>query len=144
MLGCPTLQGYEVLGELGRGGMGVVYKARHLGLNRLVALKMIGAGDFADEAARRRFQREAEAVARLQHPHIVQIHEIGEQHGQPYFSLEYVAGGSLAGQLDGTPWPAARAARLVEVVARAVQAAHQAHLVHRDLKPGNVSPVTSC
>jgi WD40 repeat protein len=134
----PTIPGYEVLEELGHGGMGVVYKARDLGLNRLVALKMIRAGDFADEDARRRFQREAEAVARLKHPDIVQIYEIGKQEGQPFFSLEFVEGGSLASRLDGTPWLAARAARLVEVVARAVQAAHEAHLVHRDLTPGNV------
>ncbi|HJT76548.1 MAG TPA: serine/threonine-protein kinase, partial [Gemmataceae bacterium] len=136
--GPVMVPGYEVLGELGRGGMGVVYKARHLALNRLVALKMILAGGHAGTEERRRFVTEAEAVARLQHPHIVQIYEIGESEGRPFFSLEYCAGGSLADRLDGTPLPAGEAARLVEVLAHAMYAAHQAGVVHRDLKPANV------
>jgi WD40 repeat protein/tRNA A-37 threonylcarbamoyl transferase component Bud32 len=130
--------GYEILGELGRGGMGVVYKARDVKLNRLVALKMILAGGHAGEAELARFRREAEAVAQLQHPHIVQIHEIGEQDGLPYFALEFVAGGSLADRLDGTPLPQQQAAQLVEVLARAMHAAHERGIVHRDLKPPNV------
>jgi WD40 repeat protein/tRNA A-37 threonylcarbamoyl transferase component Bud32 len=134
----PHIRGYEILGELGRGGMGVVYKARQPGLNRLVALKMILAGGFAGEEERARFRAEAEAAARLQDPHIVQIHEIGEHDGLPYFSLEFCPGGSLAKQLDGTAWPPEKAARLIETLARAVQAAHAAGIVHRDLKPGNV------
>jgi predicted Ser/Thr protein kinase len=130
--------GYEILGELGRGGMGVVYKARQTGLKRLVALKMILAGPHAGPEEVNRFRREAKAVARLQHPHIVQIYDIGEQQGLPYFALEFVAGGSLAAQLEGGPLPVRRAARLVETVARAMHVAHQAGIVHRDLTPGNI------
>ena len=107
--GWPNLPGYEVLGELGRGGMGVVYQARHLQLNRIVALKMIRAGSHAEPDELRRFQREAEAAARLQHPNIVQIHKVGEQGGLPYFSLEFCAGGSLEKKLQGTPLPAGAA-----------------------------------
>jgi formylglycine-generating enzyme required for sulfatase activity len=133
-----AIPGYEILGELGRGGMGVVYRARQLGLNRVVALKMILGGPHAGSEGLRRFRLEAEAVALLVHPHIVQIHEIGDCQGLPWFSLEFVAGGSLADRLDGTPWPAARAAGLVETLARAIHAAHQLGIVHRDLKPANV------
>jgi serine/threonine-protein kinase len=136
--GGPAIPGYEILGELGRGGMGVVYQARHIALGRLVALKMILAGGHAGEQDLRRFRAEAEAVARLQHPNIVQIFEVGEQDGLPYFSLEFCAGGSLAGQLDGTPLPPRQAAQLVETLARAMHAAHRAGVVHRDLKPANV------
>jgi tetratricopeptide (TPR) repeat protein len=130
--------GYEILGELGRGGMGVVYKAMHLPLKRLVALKMILAGAHAGPEHLSRFQTEAEAAARLQHPNIVQIYEVGEHQGRPYFSLEFVQGGSLAGRLRGLPQPGVQAARLVEALARAVQYAHEQDIVHRDLKPANV------
>jgi serine/threonine protein kinase len=130
--------GYEVLGELGRGGMGVVYQARQVNLDRVVALKMILAGGHAGQTDLARFKGEAEALARLQHPNIVQIFETGEAGGFPFLSLEFVAGGSLAARLDGTPWPPAEAARLVEDLAGAVHAAHQRGIVHRDLKPGNV------
>jgi serine/threonine-protein kinase len=130
--------GYEILGELGRGGMGVVYKALQADLNRVVALKMILAGGHAGEQELARFKTEAEAVARLQHPGIVQIHEVGEADGRPFFSLEYCPGGSLSQKLDGTPLSSREAARLVEQLARAVQAAHEAGIVHRDLKPANV------
>jgi hypothetical protein len=133
-----AVPGYEILGELGRGGMGVVYKARHLGLNRLVALKMILAGGHAGPDELARFRGEAEAVARLNHPNIVQIHDVGESGGLPYFSLEFVEGGSLDRKLNGTPLPADEAAKLVETLARAMAAAHVAGLVHRDLKPANV------
>jgi WD40 repeat protein len=132
------LPGYEILGKLGRGGMGVVYKARQIGLDRLVALKMVLTGGHASPAELTRFRTEAEAVARLQHPNIVQIYDVGEHGGLPFFSLEYCAGGSLDRQLDGTPWPAQKAARLVETLAKAVEAAHCAGVVHRDLKPANV------
>jgi serine/threonine protein kinase len=130
--------GYEILGELGRGGMGVVYKARQTGLNRVVALKMILAAQYASADQLARFRAEAEAVARLQHPNIVQVYDIREHRGQPFFSLEFVDGGSLANELDGTPWRASAAAELVEVLAHAVQAAHRRGIIHRDLKPANV------
>jgi eukaryotic-like serine/threonine-protein kinase len=136
--GWPQVAGYQVLGELGRGGMGVVYKARHIGLDRLVALKLLRDAAHAGAEEVARFRREAEAVARLQHPHVVQIHDVGEHHGRPYLALEYVAGGSLAQRLQGTPLPPREAARLLEALARAVQAAHQRGVIHRDLKPANV------
>jgi WD40 repeat protein/tRNA A-37 threonylcarbamoyl transferase component Bud32 len=118
--------------------MGVVYKARQAKLNRLVALKMILSGAHAGSAERQRFLAEAEAVARLQHANIVQIHEVGEADGHPFFSLEFCPGGSLAAELEGTPLPPLEAAGLVETLARAMHAAHGAGVVHRDLKPANV------
>jgi hypothetical protein len=133
-----AVAGHEILDELGRGGMGVVYRARHLRLNRLVALKMILAGGSADAADLARFEREAESAARLQHPNIVQIYEVGEADGQPFLSLEYVPGGSLARRLDGTPLPARQAAELVQTLARAMAHAHAVGVLHRDLKPANV------
>jgi serine/threonine-protein kinase len=134
----PSVPGYELLTILGRGGMGVVYKARQKGLNRLVALKMILAGGHAGAQQIARFRAEAEAVARLRHPNIVQIHEIGEADGHPFFCLEYVDGGTLATALHGMPQPADQSAALVRVLARAVEAAHHSNLVHRDLKPANI------
>jgi serine/threonine-protein kinase len=118
--------------------MGVVYKARQTGLNRLVALKMILAGPHAGEEELLRFRAEAESAARLQHPNIVQIYEVGERDGIAFFSLEYVEGGSLADRLAGTPLPPGEAARLTETLARALQAAHERGVVHRDLKPANI------
>jgi serine/threonine protein kinase len=134
----PVVPGYEVLGVLGKGGMGVVYKARQRGLGRVVALKMILHAEHAGEQERQRFQVEAEAVARLQHPNIVQIYEVGEQRGLPYFSLEFCPGGSLDKKLSGTPLPAVEAAELVQKLALAMQAAHDKGILHRDLKPANV------
>jgi hypothetical protein len=136
--GRPHVTGHEILGELGRGGMGVVYKARHLRLNRLVAIKMILAGEHANDEARARFSKEAEAVARLRHPGIVQIYEIGDTEGRPYFSLEFIEGGSLASRLDGTPLPARQAADLLKTLARTMDAAHRQGIIHRDLKPANI------
>jgi serine/threonine-protein kinase len=130
--------GYEILGELGRGGMGVVYKARQIGLNRLVALKMVLAGGHASAEHLARFHTEAEAVARLQHTNIVQIFEVGDQAGLPYFSLEFVDGGSLAEKIGRKPLPPREGAALVEQLARAMDFAHQHGIVHRDLKPMNV------
>jgi serine/threonine-protein kinase len=134
----PQLEGLEILGMLGRGGMGVVYQARQTQLDRLVAVKMILDGAHAGAGERARFRREAEAVARLQHPGIVEIYQVGEHDGLPYLVLEYVGGGSLAQQLDGTPLPANRAAALVLALAEAVQHAHARGILHRDLKPANV------
>jgi serine/threonine protein kinase len=134
----PTVPGYEILAELGRGGMGVVYQARQTALDRTVALKMILAGAHAGTEERRRFQDEAEAAARLQHPNIVQVYEVGDAGGLPYCSLEFCPGGSLADRLRGEPLVPKEAARLTETLARAVQAAHAAGIVHRDLKPANV------
>jgi hypothetical protein len=134
----PAIDGYEILGELGRGGMGVVYRARQILLKRPCVLKMILAGAHAGAEATVRFLAEAEAVARLQHPNIVQIHHIGQADGLPFFELEYAEGGSLDRRLDGTPWKARPAAELVEVLARGVAEAHRLGIVHRDLKPANV------
>ena len=132
------IPGYEILGELGRGGMGVVYKARHLALKRTVALKMVLDGAHAGAAALSRFRAEAEAVAKLQHPNIVQVHEVGECGGRPFFSLEFVEGGSLDRKLAGTPLPPREAAEVVEKLAETMHAVHQQGIVHRDLKPANV------
>src|SRR5262249_34676486 len=134
----PSVPGYEVLGELGRGGMGVVYKARQVKADRIVALKMLRAGAHAFEDELARFRTEAEASARLQHPGIVAVYEIGEHDGRPFFSLEFCPGGSLQKKLLGQPMPPGQAAALVRKLAEAVQAAHQANVIHRDLKPGNV------
>jgi len=133
-----AIPGYEVLGELGRGAFGVVYQARQLALKRLVALKMILSGSHAGADQLARFRVEAEAVARLQHPNIVQIYEVGEQEGRPFFSLEFVDGGTLDKKLARTPLPAREAAQLLEVLAQAMHAAHQCGIIHRDLKPANV------
>jgi serine/threonine-protein kinase len=138
MLGGKVIAGHVVLGELGRGGMGVVYQAHHLQLDRIVALKMILAGGHADASQRQRFQSEAQAIARLQHPNIVQVYEVGEHEGLPYFAFEYCGGGSLGQKLAGTPLPPKQAAALVESLARAMHAAHQKGILHRDLKPANV------
>jgi predicted Ser/Thr protein kinase len=133
-----NVPGFEVLGELGRGGMGVVYRARQTALKRLVALKMILSGVHAGPQELARFRSEAQAVASLQHPNIVQIYEVDQHEGLPYFALEFIDGGSLAQRLDGRPQPARYAAELVETLARAVHHAHQHGIVHRDLKPANV------
>jgi serine/threonine-protein kinase len=130
--------GYEILGLLGRGGMGVVYKARDVRLGRIVALKMLPGGEHSGQSAREALRREAATLAALGHPNLVSVYEVGEHRGLPYVSLEYCAGGTLAARLAGRPVPAKRAAALLEVAARAVAAAHRAGLVHRDIKPANV------
>jgi eukaryotic-like serine/threonine-protein kinase len=134
----PNVPGYDILKLLGRGGMGIVYKARQRQLNRLVALKMIRTAVADEPEHRERFYAEAQAVALLHHPNILQIYEIGEAEGLPFFALEYLEGGSLHDRLDGTPQPARPATELLVTLARAVQHAHQHGIVHRDLKPGNV------
>jgi serine/threonine-protein kinase len=135
MAGAP--RGYEILGELGRGGMGAVYRARQLALNRVVALKVILAGGHAGAPERIRFLHEAEAVAALDHPNVVRVHELGQHDGLPYIVLEYLSGGTLAAYARG-PLPAREAAGLVEQIARGVAHAHAHQVIHRDLKPENV------
>jgi WD40 repeat protein/serine/threonine protein kinase len=129
---------YDVLSEVGRGGMGVVYKARHRGLHRLAAVKMVLAGEFASPAQELRFRLEAELGARVLHPNIVQVYEIGNYEGRPFLALEWVEGGSLANRMDGKPWPPGVAASLIETLARAIHLAHDEGVVHRDLKPANI------
>jgi tetratricopeptide (TPR) repeat protein/tRNA A-37 threonylcarbamoyl transferase component Bud32 len=136
--GFPVVPGYEILGELGRGGMGVVYAARHTALKRLTAVKMILSGDYASRVELARFRNEAEAIARLRHPNIVQIYEVGQAGGRPFLALEFIDGGRLDHRIRGNPHPPRVAAGLVAVLARAMDAAHQAGVVHRDLKPANI------
>lgn len=134
----PRIDGYDLKQVLGRGGMGVVYRARQLALDRDVALKMLLSGGYAVPQELRRFQREAQAVAALRHPNIVQIYDVAETEGQPYYTMEYVDGGSLAERLSGIPKPARDAAETVVTLAKAVQFAHDHGIIHRDLKPANV------
>ena len=133
----PSPPGYEVMEELGR-NMAVVYKARQVQLDRLVALKMIRADQHVEGDNLARFRTEVEAIARLQHPNIVQVFEVGEFQGLPFFSMEYCPGGSLERRPGGLPMPPREAAVLVETLAHAVQAAHNKGIIHRDLKPANV------
>jgi serine/threonine protein kinase len=134
----PRLVGFEILGELGRGGMGIVYRARQQSLGRVVAVKMLRPDSGAGPEELARFRREAEAVAVLRHSNFVHIYDIGAQDGRPFFVLEYVEGGSLARRLAGQPLPPRQAAELLETLARAIHCAHQRGIVHRDLKPANV------
>jgi hypothetical protein len=134
----PRIPGYEVDGVLGRGGMGIVYKSRQVAADRVVALKVLLHGPHASQDTLERFRVEAKAIARLQHPHIVQVYEVGEHDGLPFFSLEYCPGGSLDKKLAGTPLMAREAATLVQELALAIHAAHQKGIIHRDLTPANV------
>jgi serine/threonine-protein kinase len=134
----PTLPGYEIRAVLGRGGMGVVYRAWQVSLKREVALKMILGGAHAGAEQLGRFRTEAEAAARLHHPNVVQIHDIGAHEGRPFVALEYVDGGSLAEHLKHMPLRAETAAELVETLARAMHVAHGLGVIHRDLKPANI------
>lgn len=134
----PHIPGYEILSIVGRGGMGVVYKARHVSLNRIVAIKVPLAGAFATPAERLRHMREARAVAALGHPNIITVHDVGEIEGQPYFTMEYIEGQTLSAKLSSTPQPARDAAMLVATLAEATERAHQAGIIHRDLKPANI------
>ncbi len=134
----PTIPGYEVQTILGHGGMGVVYRARQVNLNRDVAIKMLLAGPYASQVERLRFAREAEAIARLQHPQIVQIYDVGEVSGRPFYAMELVEGGTLAKQLADKPVSVRDAAETLALLSRAVQSAHECGIVHRDLKPANI------
>jgi serine/threonine protein kinase len=134
----PPISGYEVLDILGQGGMGIVYKARDRKLDRLVALKMVRTDSVPTSGQLARFQIEARAAARLKHPNIVQIYEVGQDRDVPYLTLEYIEGSSLASKIQGQPWQPRAAARLVATLARAVQHAHDQGVLHRDLKPANV------
>lgn len=136
--GFPTVPGYEILSELGRGGMGVVYKAHHQRLDILVALKMIIAGAHASSEQIERFEGEARAVARLRHPNIVQVYHVDELDGLPFFSLEFIEGGTLRDRIDAKPLRPGEAAEYAQVLAGAIAAAHKAGIIHRDLKPANV------
>jgi len=134
----PRIPGYELKEVLGRGGMGVVYRARHLRLERDVALKMLIAGEFASTRELERFFLEARSIANLSHPNIVQVHDVSEREGRPYFTMELVEGGTLAHWLGSTPQPARRAAETVRCLADAIEVAHRNGIIHRDLKPANV------
>lgn len=140
----PQITGYEIETVLGRGGMGIVYRAHHQKLNRAVALKMMLTGQYASPIEMLRFVREAEAIATLQHPNIVQVYDVGELDGKPYFTMEYLDGGSVAQNLQGTPWSTERSARLVSVLAYAVEFGHRHKIVHRDLKPANILLTKEC
>src|SRR5438034_1765032 len=129
---------YELLEEIGRGGQGVVYRARQRSLNRTVALKVIGLGQWATKAHLKRFRLEAEAAARLDHPCIVPIHEVGERESCCYFSMNLVEGSQLDEVVKRKPMPFRRAAELIAKLARAVHYAHEHGILHRDIKPGNV------
>jgi serine/threonine protein kinase len=134
----PTIPGYEILGELGRGGMGIVYKAQNFKYDRLIALKMILSGRGAAFLELARFRIEAEAIASLDHPNIVLIHEVGVHLGYPFFVLEYAEGGSLAEKIRAHPLPCDWTARISLKIALAMRHAHERGIIHRDLKPSNV------
>jgi serine/threonine-protein kinase len=139
-LSSPTFSivGYKIVSELGRGGMGVVFKANQTDLHRLVAIKMVLRGTVAGPDDLLRFRTEAEATAGLHHPNIVRIYEVGEVDGCPYFSMEYVEGPDLSRRLAEGPLRSKVAARYVAILARAIQHAHEHNILHRDLKPSNV------
>jgi tetratricopeptide (TPR) repeat protein len=134
----PEIPGYEILRTLGQGGMGIVFLARQHAMDRLVAVKMILAGSFADTWHRERFRNEIRAAAQLRHPHIVQVHEVGERHGLPFCVMEYVDGRNLHQYMQSRPQPPQEAAAFLEKVARAIHAAHEKGIIHRDLKPANI------
>src|SRR6185437_324822 len=138
----PRVPGYEMLSELGHGGMGVVYKARQLALNRIVALKMLPAALQGNAAQRARFRVEVETIAQLQHPNIVQVYDVGECQGRPFFAMEFVEGGNLTDHCRGEAQPPNEAAELVETLARAMHAVHAKGIIHRDLKPSNIVRTT--
>ncbi|MDB5319640.1 MAG: tetratricopeptide repeat protein kinase family protein [Phycisphaerales bacterium] len=134
----PKIPGYEVQAVLGRGGIGIIFRVRHVKLDRVVALKMLLSGEYAGAVELARFAREAQSIAALQHPNIVQIYEVGQVDGRAYFTMELVGGGSLSQKLGGIPQPAQYGASVIHILARAIHAAHLAGIIHRDLKPANI------
>ena len=134
----PVVPGYEILDEMGRGGMGIVYRARQVSADRTVALKMILPSQLGGPTVLQRFQAEAEAVVRLDHPNIVPVYDVGEFSGRPFYSMKLIEGGSLANGADRLKNDLTTAVRLVADIARAVHHAHQRGLIHRDLKPANI------
>jgi serine/threonine-protein kinase len=134
----PRVGDYEILDEIGRGGMGIVYRARQISLGRIVALKMVLQGALSSASDRTRFRAEAESAARLHHPHITPVYEVGEEQGQPYFSMQFIEGTTLARRIADGPLPAREAAQTLLPVCRAIAEAHRGGLLHRDLKPSNI------
>jgi eukaryotic-like serine/threonine-protein kinase len=134
----PHIAGYELLDELGRGGMGVVYKARREGSDEILALKVILSGSHATETELKRFRKESQVISRLQHPNIVRVHQAGMHAGHAYFTLDYITGGNLAQRLASGPMPPRDAVRLIATLAEAMHVVHQQGIIHRDLKPANI------
>ena len=139
----PVIPGYEIIRELGRGGMGVVYEARQQRLNRHVAVKVLLGGRYATAKSQERFKAEVDAIGRMQHPNLIQVFDVGEHDGRVYYSMEYLAGGSLEDRIANIPWPARKAAEILKILADAIEAVHQQGVIHRDLKPANILLTTS-
>src|SRR5262249_29464543 len=137
-LASASFGGFKLLGEIGRGGMGVVYRAYEAELDRVVAVKMVLPGNLAGEDDLRRFYTEATSAARLNHPHIVNVHRVGVHGGYHFYSMDFIDGPSLAQRLAGGPLPARVAARYIATIARALHHAHREGILHRDIKPGNI------
>ena len=134
----PVIPGYEIIRELGRGGMGVVYEARQQRLNRLVAVKVLLGGQYATVKSQERFKAEVDAIGRMQHPNLIQVFDVGEYDGRMYYSMEYLAGGNLEDRIGNIPLPARKAAELLKILADAIEAVHEHGVIHRDLKPANI------
>ena len=139
----PVIPGYEIIRELGRGGMGVVYEARQERLNRLVAVKVLLGGRYATAKSQERFKAEVDAIGRMQHPNLIQVFDVGEYDGRMYYSMEYLAGGNLEDRIGNVPLPARKAAELLVILADAIEAVHQQGVIHRDLKPANILLTTA-
>ncbi len=134
----PVIPGYEIIRELGRGGMGVVYEARQIRLNRLVAVKVLLGGSYATVTSQERFKAEVDAIGRMQHPNLIQVFDVGEYDGRVYYSMEYLAGGNLEDRIGNAPLPPRKAAEIVKILADAIEAVHEHGVIHRDLKPANI------
>ena len=134
----PVIPGYKIIRELGRGGMGVVYEACQERLNRLVAIKVLLGGQYATVTSKARFKAEVDAIGRMQHPNLIQVFDVGEYDGRVYYSMEYLAGGSLEDRIGNVPLPPRKAAELLKILAEAIEAVHEQGVIHRDLKPANI------